>query len=234
MFMDIEHQTQLRVLRALLYQQKAPFSKLNTAGIPNDLFNFHLKHLIMKGFVEKIGMEYKLTERGLEEAGRLDTKSSKLIKQPKVGVLIYVTRKVGNNLEVLLGKRLRDPNLGKNGLFARKIRFGQALIEGAKECLFNETGLTGEFEFAGQLRIIYKHDGEMTSDVIFSCFKTTKISGDLLEKTIDSENFWVSYEKAKNFPNRLPDLEKSLNLFKTGKLFFDELVFDPSNDSPLT
>ncbi len=214
----------MAILRELLFNPKARFAELNKTGLTNDHFTFHLKRLIERGLVEKKDEVYLLTPQGLEIAGRLDIKEMEIVHQPKLGVSICVTRRNKGKLQVLLGKRLRDPSKDKVGFYAEKVRFGESLYETARRCLVNETGLTGEFKFTGTLHIVRYQGEEIVVDVVFNCFKTKKIVGELKERTLESENFWVDYEQAYKVPNGFSDLVRDLDLFKKGRLFFEELV----------
>lgn len=220
--MNIDHEVQLTILKELLFNPEAHFAQLNKTELTNDHFTFHIKHLLDKGLIEKAGDVYRLTAMGLEIAGRLDVKNLEFVKQPKVGVSICVTR--NNGQEVLLGKRLKAPNIGQSGFYAQKVKFGESLYTSAKSCLLNETGLEAEFKYAGELHILRKENGIILVDVIFTCFKTTKIWGELKEKTVESENSWVKYSEAYNLPNIFPDFKKDLDLYKKDELFFVEII----------
>lgn len=220
--MNIDHEVQITILKELLFNPEARFAQLNKTGLTNDHFTFHLKHLVEKGLIEKIKDVYKLTPMGLEIAGRLDVKNLEFVKQPKVGVSICVTR--NNGKEVLMGRRMKDPQKGKIGFYAEKVRFGESLIETAKRCLKNETGLEADFNYAGEIHFIRKENDVIITDVIFTCFKAINISGNLLEKTPESENFWVKYEDVYNLPNTFSDLERELDLYKKDQLFFEEII----------
>ena len=80
------------ILKKLLFNPKSRFSELNTTTLTNDQFTFHLRHLIEKRLVEKVGDKYQLTTAGLELAGRMDTKRKVIVKQPKVSVMVYVSQ----------------------------------------------------------------------------------------------------------------------------------------------
>ena len=222
--MTIDHEVQLTILRELLFNPQAHFAQLNKTELTNDHFTFHLKHLLDKGLIEKTGEVYQLTPMGLEIAGRLDVKNLEFVKQPKVGVSLCVTRNAGK--EVLMGKRLKDPSKGLVGFYAEKVRFGESLFQTAKRCLLNETGLQAEFKYAGELHILRKEKGIVIVDVIFTCFTATKFWGELKEKTVESENFWVKFDDAYNLPNIFPDLKKDLDNFKKNELFFEEIIND--------
>lgn len=221
--MDIDHEAQLTILRELLFHPEAHFAQLNKTDLTNDHFTFHLKHLIDKGLVEKMGENYKLTPYGLELAGRLDVKEMKIVRQPKIGVAVFVVRKNKGQQEILIGRRLKDPSIGKAGIFfAQKVHLGESLLDTAARCIKNEVGIVAKFKFIGTLHFIRKHNTELIQDVVFTCFKTTELSGDVRTKTTESENFWVALDKAADVPNAFPDQAQDIELLKSDSPFFVE------------
>lgn len=213
--MWLDHDAQMAILKVLLFNPRARFAQLNTTGLPNNHFNFHLKHLMEKGLIEKIGEYYRLTQMGLEIAGRLDVKNLEFVHQPKLGVSICIIK--GN--KILLGRRLKNPNIGEAGFFAEKIRFNESIYVTANRCLQKETGLTGEFIWCGEI-----HLTSPVTDVVFTCFKVNNPQGILLPKAPESENFWVPVSEINSVPNLLPDFPKHLSLFLSNKPFFEEIV----------
>lgn len=129
--MEIRHKAQLTILKQLLFKPRSRFSDLNVTPLSNDQFTFHLKHLMSKGLVNKIGDEYQLTTSGLELAGRLDTQRKEIVKQPKVSVMVYVSQ----DRKVLLNERLTDPSKGKISCPVTKVQLGESLLETARRCL---------------------------------------------------------------------------------------------------
>ena len=132
--MEIQHEVQLEILRELLFKRNARFAQLNTHGLDNNHFNFHLKRLVELGLVEKDDQVYKLTPAGMELAGRMDVAAMEIVRQPKLGVCVYVE----NEGKILLGKRLKDPGQGIVNFYTRKIRYGEPIFETAKACLFRK------------------------------------------------------------------------------------------------
>lgn len=231
--MQIDHTVQISILKALLFKPKARFRDLNKTDLTNDHFNFHLKRLVKLGIVEKKENYYQLTPEGLELAGRMDLKNMQIIKQPKVGVMIYVTRKHRGKTQILMGKRLRDPSKGMVGLHTEKVRFGERLAETAKRCLEKETGLKGEFECAGAVHMIKYRRNFPFIDVILNCYKSNILKGKLREKTTESENFWVDIDKVSNLQNKFHGLEEDIKSISSGELFFRERIVDTSVPSVL-
>lgn len=224
--MDIDHEAQLTILRELLFHPTARFSELNRTALPNDHFNFHLKHLIEKGLIEKEGETYRLTTYGLEVAGRLDVKTMRIVRQPKVGVSIYVEKTIKGKKMLLLGTRLKDPIKGYVSSYTQKVRLGESIFETAKRCLLNETGLEADFEYAGEFRILRRIEGELIVDVLLTCFRAKNLHNEMISKTEESENKWVTIEEAYQAKNAQPDFFEILDLFQLKKPFFKEIILD--------
>jgi len=72
--MNITHIIQINILKRLLILGNTRFTDLKySKEIPNDHFSFHLKRLLKLNLVCKIDNLYKLTIKGTEIAGRIDT-----------------------------------------------------------------------------------------------------------------------------------------------------------------
>jgi len=212
--MEIHHEVQLAILKQLLFYPESRFSELNTEGLDNNHFNFHLKRLVELGLVEKTGQIYKLTPSGLEIAGRLDLKVMEFPRQPKVGVALYVEK----GGKVLLGKRLKDPGKNTWNFYTRKVRFKESVYETARVCLLEETGLEAEFEYAGTFRIMNPR-----TDTLFVCFRTIKITGELVQQSFEEENKWYTLEEAQKLTNTFPQFKADLELYRKGGVFFKEI-----------
>lgn len=212
--MQIDHEVQLGILKQLLFHPQARFTQLNEFKLDNNHFNFHLKRLIEEGVVEKSGELYQLTPVGLELAGRMDIKALNIVRQPKVGVSILV---VGDDKRILLGKRLRDPGMGINNFYTRKVKFGESVYKTAELCLLEETGLRAEFSYVGTIRFLQHQDRVML------CFIAKPNGGELIEKTLESENEWYTLREVEQLENVFPEFNSVLEKHLDGKLFFEEI-----------
>jgi len=221
--MVVTHKAQLVILKQLLICPKARFSDLNKTSLTSDQFTFHLKKLIQNGLVEKAWDGYHLTTKGLEQAGRIDIKSVKMVKQPKLSVMICAVRGEEEKTEVLLSERLTDPIIGKVSFPVTKVILGEPLMGAAKRCLREETGLeSSREEFAGVVQ--YRHyKNEIPQEVaVIICFQTRKFSGTLRTKTRKGVNKWMELRQAKELPNRYPHFTQLLSLLGRSKPFFRE------------
>ena len=223
--MDNYHYIQLEILKQLLFKPKARFSDLNTTGITNDHFTFHLKQLLKQKLIVKDDQEYSLTDKGMEIAGRLDSKSGQLFKQPKTGVTLGVFRDVNDTLEVLVTKRKKDQSISRIAWIDRKLRLGESLHEAASKCLLEETGLqTNNFEFAGVTRVIRKKEEIIEIDVIAVCLKVINPEGELIEETDVGINSWVKYNELMKMKNKLEGFNKRLEAYKNNEIILHEII----------
>jgi ADP-ribose pyrophosphatase YjhB (NUDIX family) len=220
--MEIDHRVQLSILKQLLFAPRSRFSELNRFNLDNDHFVFHLQRLVNLDLVQKKAVYYSLTPRGIETAGRLDLASLKIVKKPKVGVLIFLTRKKGNRREVLLGRRRRDPGKGKSGFYAGKVRFGEPLEASAARCLFKETGLRAKFSYVGTVHVLDKIEKDPKFDRLMVYFHATDTTGNFIKITPESSNYWVTLSEIHKLSGLFPDFQQDMNLFKKKDLFFEE------------
>ena len=118
---------------------------------------------------------------------------------------------------------MKDPNLGKLGFYAGKVKFGESFFFAASRCLLAETGLTAEFEFVGQIHLTVGQENEIETDVIFSCFKAIKFSGELIKQTALSQNEWVKLSKLGKTNDFVSDFDQTREIFENSQLKFIEL-----------
>lgn len=222
--MQIDHNVQLDILKQLLFKPEARFRDLNKSDLTNDHFTFHLKRLTKLGLISKSGNLYKLTPRGLEIAGRLDLKAMEIVRPPKVGVSLFITKGNKGVKEILLEERLKDPSKGKVGSHTEKVKFGESLFETAKRCLKNETGLTGKFEYAGVIRIIRKKNDYPAVDVLLNFFRVKNPKGELIEKTKENRSFWLPVKEVHKLKNTFEHFKQDLELLLSDEKFFKERI----------
>lgn len=192
------HKYQIEILRKLLFFESLSFGGLSIPEVPGNKLNYHINQLIKLGFITKERRNYSLTPKGIEFAGRIDTKAKDIFLQPKVGVALIVID--GN--QILLGKRKKEQAKNEIGFFTEKIRIGEEIEEACKRCLQTETGLTSSsFEFVGVQRIVDKKLNFVRLDVILNLFLVKKTSGELLKHTIESENQWYKVTELSKLEN---------------------------------
>lgn len=188
------------ILTILLKSEKLRYGDIHPEGVDNDLFNYHLQHLVKQGLVDKKAKEYSLTSMGkyyISEQKPISP-SGKEVDRFKLNVLTIVLRSQGNDLEVLMQMRKRHPFYGSKSVMGGTIQKGELVIEAAKRKLLVETGLEADFKLCGLLRQINLDTQGIliTEDILFHVCCTDLFSGELIEKTEYGENFWLSIDKA--------------------------------------
>lgn len=189
------HTAQVAILRELLFHPAATYTDLQRpTGLSSDHFNFHIRRLVELNYVEKVGKGYKLTPKGKEYANKLDTDSNTIERQPKVAVLLAITRKEGSRKEYLFQERLKHPYYGYWGFPTGKIRWGETILQTAARELMEETGLTADHELAG---LYHEHSyqeetGELLEDKMFFVVRCTNTKGELIERFEGGRNRWMS------------------------------------------
>ncbi len=220
------HAAQTSILRELLFRPQAGYAELQKpTGLTSDHFNFHIKRLVEIGFVDKVKTGvYKLTSRGKEYANKLDTDQNTIERQPKVAVLLAITRKRNGQTEYLFQERLKHPYYGYWGFPTGKIRWSETILEAAARELMEETGLTARHKLLGiyHEHSFQKESGELLEDKLFFVVRCTNVGGQLVENFEGGNNVWLT---KKDLVGRkvYTSLETEL-LVAEGKLRFPEEI----------
>lgn len=182
--------TRLKNADTLRYAQLKP-----DADIPNDLYNYHLKKLIVDGLVEKSDDGYKLSPAGKRHVADVHHTSDQDDRLFKFNVLLIVTRVINGRLHVLNQRRMSQPSYGIVGIPGGTILKSEPLLDGAQRKLRQETGLDGTFAYIGTERRILYQGASLFSDVLFPICLCTDATGDPIA-TEFGENFWVTVDEA--------------------------------------
>lgn len=195
--MEKTNNLQLKILSQLLFAQKARFKELNVDALSTDAFSYHIRALLKADFIKKEGTYYSLTPKGKMVAAKLDTDTHKFEKQPKVSVILIPHKKVGNSELFLIQQRTKEPYFGYWGFIAGKIRWGELLAETANRELHEEAGLQGTCQFRYEIHeMVYdKSTKEMLEDKFFHVIEISNVKGELVTKTKDGVNKWVTAEE---------------------------------------
>lgn len=195
------HYYQSEIIKKLMYNPRLKFSNLQIEGLSSKHFNYHLQELVKLDLIKKNENVYELTILGKEYVAKVDEASMQIESQPKVnvGVLVERVNEYGKK-EYLLSKRLKHPYYGKVGGITGKVRFGEKTEDTARRELFEETGLTGDFQFSGIVRKMSYTDNKVTGnrefvqDQVMFLFRVTNTVGEFKPMIKDQENFWQDYE----------------------------------------
>lgn len=227
------HPIQVAILRHLLFTPQAGFADLQkTTDLTSDHFNFHIKKLIEESYVDKTGRVYKLTGKGKEYANRMDTDENEIERQPKVSIVVTLERKnAAGEREFLYQQRLKNPYYGFWGRLGGKMRWGETVIEAADRELFEETGMTADFEY----KLLYhkrdfdKQTGRLLEDKIFLCVYATAFKGRLIERFEGGYNRWMTQAEFHQQKKRFESVDEFMDLMDQGVTFAErEFRYDTS------
>ena len=217
------HQTQIDILKELLFLPGATFSQLcRVAGLESDHFKFHIAKLVAGGYVEKADAVYMLTHKGKEYANKLDTDRNTIERQPKSAVIVVVFNKKG---QVLVQERLKHPYFGFWGYPGGKIRWGETILQAGARELREETNLSAELTYRGVYheRVVSAETNELLEDKIFHIMEGRKPSGTMIAGFEGGRNVWMDLDtlagKEKKYASC--DIETDVAL---GKIHFTEQI----------
>ncbi|MBU0975773.1 MAG: NUDIX domain-containing protein [Patescibacteria group bacterium] len=206
---------QLKILTKLLKSNGLRYSEAQVSGIENDLYNYHLQFLVKKKYIAKREGKYSLTDKGKQFVQKLDIKGG--VKDYfKFSVLPYVTRKVGDKLQILVQKRLRHPYFGDHATVSGKVHTGEPLESAARRKLLEETGLMCDFKLIGVIRKIRRESNEnIIEDTLYHVCHGDEPQGELIAKNEFGENFWTSIEETLKLESKnITASEKSAEILK--------------------
>jgi len=201
------HPAQTSILRELLFHPHAGYAELQKpTGLSSDHFNFHISRLIDIGYVLKETKgRYKLSPSGKEYANKLDTESNTIERQPKIAVLLVITRTNKKGVtEYLFQQRLKQPWYGYWCFPTGKVRWGETIVDTAHRELMEETGLTAHCEWIGiyHEQPILEGDSEISEDKIFNIIHCSDVNGDLITEFEGGANKWLTYEQIESLDKK--------------------------------
>lgn len=197
------HRAQISILTALRHTNVARFSDLmQPTGLTSDTFKFHIRKLVHAGVVEKVETgEYRLTLRGKEIANIINQETRTTLKQPKLSVLLVVSRKnVDNQTEYLVQQRLRNPFYGYWGFPTGPINWGQQPEQTAQYELKKQTGIVANFVVRAFYRELDldKHTSEILEDKLFTVLASSVNEGSDFIDWVGGNNRWMTAQELQN------------------------------------
>lgn len=221
--LTIEHILQKQILEKLTYAEVLRFSELKPKNLESNLFMYHLKQLIKRGFVEKTDGGYTLTPIGLAHVDKLSMKDLKHRVQAKLLTILAIEHEDGRWLML---KRLHQPYIGKIGFPSGKVHYGEQLHDAAKRDLKEKAGITDvELTLRGSFNFIFQEGDITVSNIIGYVFygKTNTKGG--IQASRGCETYWDAIPKAENDSYIPGYLDIHTALAQEDSLFFLEKSF---------
>lgn len=153
----------------MTYKQRR-FSELRAEDVESNLFQYHLRHIINKGLVEKYDNGYRLAPKGLYYADRYSPAHKGERLQPKLITVITIKNAKG---DVLLLEKNRQPWINQWHLPAGKIHIGESAQEAASREVKEKIGIClDNLLFTAVAHVQICKDSTTVSDFVSFIFST--------------------------------------------------------------
>lgn len=197
LFMEKTNDNQLKILSHLLFNPKSRFRDLNVDKLSTDTFSYHVNVLLDLKLIEKSGYFYSLTNEGKMTASKIDTDQNKFEKQPKVSVIVIPHKIIDGVEKFVIHQRTKEPYFGYWGFISGKIKWGDTIAESAEREMQEEIGISGKHRFCYEIHeMVYeKGTNKMLEDKFFQVVEAYDIKGEIIEKTKEGANKWVTAEE---------------------------------------
>ena len=229
------HAAQATILDILRHTEEARFSALmRPTGMTSDTFKFHLQKVVKLGYVYKTAAGgYQLTAAGKEFANNIDDQELQRQKQPKLSVLLIVskTNQDGERL-YLFQKRLRNPFYGRWGLLSGPVRWGESIEETAVRELHKQTRLTA----ACTVRSFYrqrdfdKASRQRLEDKLFAIVEATDLQAELQNNWPGGHNEWMTMAEYERLPLHFASDQYALAAVRNNRSYISQDISYDSKD----
>ncbi len=214
-----ETQMQKEILNKLMFSERLKYSDIESKFPDHNLFNYHLRELLKKGYIKKSPDGYKLTTKGKQNVSHME-EDGQYQQQFKVGMFIDIIKEENGKYYMMLYKRLKHPHYGYSGSVTGKLKWGDSLEDNLKRELMEELNIVPtEFKNTGVFReVFYNEEKEKVGDGVFFIIVVTKWYGVPNETSEEGEYYWCEIDKIldqekifrKGFELGLPKLKEYL------------------------
>jgi len=220
------HRAQYTLLQALRHAKAARFSELmRPTGMTSDVFKFHVRKMLHAALIFKDEQgRYQLTAKGKEVANNLDSRTRAVQKQPKISLVIVVSRQgVNGQPEYLFQHRRRNPYFGYWGLLSGPAAWGTAFEETALHELQKQTGLTANMYVAGFRRQRdYGTQSTVLEDKLFIIVHGKSPQGELKSQWTGGVNAWLTLAELQAQPRYFAVTHDIISSLNNGMPYVDE------------
>jgi hypothetical protein len=193
----MQNPVKMHILGELKVRGTAKYSELKPKNTENDLFNYHLQHLVDQGIVQKVDSLYSFTNYGIELTSIM-TEDGLYFPKFRNQILYYLYNSKEDKL--LYNKRIKSPWAGDIMTLSSKVWRGRTVLDTARERYEQKTGFVCDFKVLGTLRkIIFDKNEELLDDCFYHVVFTDKFKGNFVEQPEHEINMWVNFNEAENY-----------------------------------
>lgn len=185
------HHIQVNIIRRLSANSPLKFSELHDTTLPNNIFAYHLKQLVSRGYVKRNEQgHYEPTRKALKTLSYSDTTMNRRAKSPLLLTMLYIQDSEG---KILLTCRKMQPFPGYYGLPSGVVHADERIEDAARRELAEKTGIRSSrpIEYIGALDFRYLHSE--TNDIFVHAVAFVYkhiISNDTLQKLGEGDYIW--------------------------------------------
>lgn len=218
------HYIQKKIIKRLLEKKEARYSELKDEKIEGNLFSYHLKGLLRKGYIIHKKELYSLSSEGKHLVSRLSLENLDERIQPVIVTTIIIQKKDG---EYLLYRRKKEPFFDHVCFPYGKIHLDEPIEEAAERELREKTGYTTKLNHRGDVYMTVHDKNELISQTLHHIFTGSKLKEEIIKECPGGECFWGSLDEVDK-KYILPGVKNILELVKKNKNkhFFKQLFLD--------
>lgn len=190
--------------------------------VGSDLLSYHLRELLKSDLIVKKEDSYSLSVKGVDTAGRMDTFTRKMEKQPKVSVVLIVKKVEAGVEKYLIQKRLKQPYFGYLGFLTGKVTYGETILETADREAQEEAGISAKFEHKYVLyELVYDQNKNILEDKFFNVMYGEYTNGEIVNGE-GAENIWCDMATFYSLTPKYHNEDEIFEWYKNGQKEFVE------------
>ncbi len=220
----LDHHIQREIVYTLAFSEGLRFGELKPDTLENKAFDYHLKKVIIAGYVVKNeDGTYSLTSEGKRVGKGALKKQSRLIDRAYSTLLLAIRRPEDGAW--LLVRRKSQPLLGMTGFMNASPIATQQITDTAADICRQQTGLTGTFVPHGHGYFRIYRDGGLESFIHFTLLTCSDIQGELHQNSELVECYWDT-DPHWQAPEFLPNMQTLFEMSQAPSGCFVEKTFD--------
>lgn len=222
----LDHHIQRTIVYTLAFSSGMRFTELKPDELENKSFDYHLKKVILAGFVEK-GSDglYRLTSEG-KRVGKGALKAQARMINRAYSTLLLAVRRPEDGAWLLM-RRKAQPLIGLAGFMNASPVADQDVMQTAQQVCREQTGLAGQFVAHGHGYFRTYAGGSLESFIHFTLLVCTDIQGELHQNSSLAEYYWDT-DPDWSAPDMLPSTQTLYKMLEAPAGSFVDQTFDIS------